>query len=212
MYLVTLALLHGQEQPVPLSLLAQNLAVSPVSVNEMCRKLTERGLIEYQPYKGATLTFAGRAIAQHILDRRRLWEVFLVKKLQMEAVEAEDLACRLEHITSDNLMERLALFLGKPLSWQAQLSRSLATLTAGQRGQILNIGADAQIQNFLQAQGVAVGLTVEVLALAMHGSFLLKTATQNLVLSQEIATQIEVFLLNEQESATFQEAPYGFRA
>jgi len=59
MYLVTLALLHGQEQPVPLSLLAQNLAVSPVSVNEMCRKLTERWIFQGNRSKWGRILYKG---------------------------------------------------------------------------------------------------------------------------------------------------------
>jgi MarR-like DNA-binding transcriptional regulator SgrR of sgrS sRNA len=52
MYLVTIARLREHQDPVPLSKLAEALSVSPVSVNEMCRKLQEQGLLVYQPYKG----------------------------------------------------------------------------------------------------------------------------------------------------------------
>ncbi|MCK4314914.1 MAG: hypothetical protein KAX24_04005, partial [Anaerolineae bacterium] len=52
MYLVTIARLRVNGQPVPLSQLAQALSISPVSVNEMCRKLQDQELVVYRPYKG----------------------------------------------------------------------------------------------------------------------------------------------------------------
>ena len=92
MYLLRAALLRRDLQPVPLTLLAQNLAVSPVSANEMCHKLMSEGLLNYEPYKGVILTSAGAAIAYRILRRRRLWEVFLAECLDVAPREAEEIA------------------------------------------------------------------------------------------------------------------------
>ena len=114
MYLVTIAMSREDEQPVPLSLLAQELSISPVSVNEMCRKLMERGLVDYRPYEGVTLTSEGSTLACQVLCRRRLWEVFLVEKLGLGVKEAEAMADQLEHATPDRLIERLAAFLEYP--------------------------------------------------------------------------------------------------
>jgi Mn-dependent DtxR family transcriptional regulator len=59
MYVLRTALLQRDSQPVPLAHLAQELAVSPSSANEMCRKLTHEGLMTCEPYRGVTLTAAG---------------------------------------------------------------------------------------------------------------------------------------------------------
>ena len=67
MYLITVARLRQADQPVPLALLAQELGISPVSANEMCRRLAERALVTYQPYKGVTLTAQGEAMARRVL-------------------------------------------------------------------------------------------------------------------------------------------------
>ena len=98
MYLITTAMLieDGMEQPVPLPALAQARSIMPASVNQMVRKLADEGLVTYIPYKGIVLTPAGTNIATRILRYRRLWEVFLVKKLKLALAPADQLACRLE--------------------------------------------------------------------------------------------------------------------
>lgn len=114
MYLLKIALLQTDNQPVPVPALAQELAVSPVSANEMCRKMVDRDLVQYEPYKGVTFTPQGSRVVRHILRSRRLWEVFFVDKLNFSPDEAEEIACRFEHVTPETLTERLAAFLGHP--------------------------------------------------------------------------------------------------
>jgi len=114
MYLVTIARLRKGEAPVPLSQLAESLDVTSVSVNEMCRKLQDYGFVIYRPYKGAALTKAGEKLANHTLRRHRLWEVFLVNKLQLDQTAADEAACLLEHATSDEVIDRLDDYLDNP--------------------------------------------------------------------------------------------------
>ena len=99
MYLVKIKRLEEEMNPVPLSFLAESLSISPVSVNEMCRKMQEQDLIDYQPYKGASLTPAGDKEALQVLRRHRLWEVFLVDHLRFSFEQAHELADALEHVT-----------------------------------------------------------------------------------------------------------------
>ncbi len=205
MYLVMIALLREDNQPVPLSLLASKLAISSVSANEMCRKLEERGLVSYQPYKGVTLTDTGEAEAQLVLSRRRLWVIFLVQNLGIEPVEADEIACQLEHITSDKLVESLKDFLEHapstlhshaplrtPPYGQSDKAYPLAACTAGFHGRIAAISANAAIMDFLQAQGIQPDVEFEVLAVGAGGSILLSTGTQHLSLARSVAMQIEV--------------------
>lgn len=205
MYLVMIALLRKDNQPVPLSLLASKLAISSVSANEMCRKLEERGLVSYQPYKGVTLTETGEAEAQLVLSRRRLWVIFLVQNLGIEPVEADEIACQLEHITSDRLVQALKNFLEHapattnshvPLcmhsSAQPEGTCVLAACTAGLHGRIVAINADDPIIDFLHAQGLHPDVAFEVLAVGAGSSILLGIGTQHLSLARSIAMQIEV--------------------
>src|SRR3972149_3730189 len=116
MYVITLARLaaRGVQGPVPLPRLAEELAVLPVSANQMVHKLQEEGILDYQPYKGVALRPEGLRRANRTLRRRRLWELFLVERLGMGFDEADTLACRLEHLGTDAVAEQLAAVLGDP--------------------------------------------------------------------------------------------------
>ena len=114
MYLNTVARAceDGFVEPVPMAEIAQRLEVSVPSVHEMVNKLSDRGLVTYEPYKGVHLTEPGMEIACRVLRTRRLWATFLVEHLGFEPEDADRQACELEHVTADEAVERLAAFLG----------------------------------------------------------------------------------------------------
>mgnify|MGYP001065721476 CR=1 FL=1 len=114
MYLKTLVELTADREVVPVTGLAQRLGISTVSASEKVRRLQDQGFVEHLPYKGVSLTGAGLKRANTVLRRHRLWERFLVDHLGVEWQHAHDAACRLEHATSREISERLALFLGEP--------------------------------------------------------------------------------------------------
>jgi DtxR family Mn-dependent transcriptional regulator len=84
------------------------------SVTDMVKKLAEKELVDYQKYQGVTLTQKGLHVAKMIVRKHRLWEVFLVEKLDFTWDEVHDLAEELEHIKSEKLINRLDEFLGFP--------------------------------------------------------------------------------------------------
>ncbi|PKP18595.1 MAG: iron-dependent repressor [Bacteroidetes bacterium HGW-Bacteroidetes-23] len=84
------------------------------SVTDMVKKLAEKELVDYQKYQGVTLTQKGLHAAKMIVRKHRLWEVFLVEKLDFTWDEVHDLAEELEHIKSEKLINRLDEFLGFP--------------------------------------------------------------------------------------------------
>ena len=90
--------------------LAELLNVSPASTSEMIRKLIESGHVERDSKKGLTLTTKGREEAETLVQKHRLWEVFLVEHLGYSWTEVHDDAEILEHSTSDKLAKRLNQF------------------------------------------------------------------------------------------------------
>jgi DtxR family transcriptional regulator, Mn-dependent transcriptional regulator len=100
--------------PVQVPALAERLKVTTTSANEMVRRLAERGLANYERYKGVSLTHDGRKQALSVVRRHRLWERFLTDYLGIPWDQVHDEACRLEHATSALLEERLADFLEAP--------------------------------------------------------------------------------------------------
>ncbi|MBC7923887.1 MAG: metal-dependent transcriptional regulator [Ferruginibacter sp.] len=100
--------------PVNTNAIAERVATKAASVTDMLKKLADKQLIHYQKYQGVTLTETGRKAALNIIRRHRLWEVFLVDKLGFGWHEVHSLAEELEHIRSDELIDKLEAFLGNP--------------------------------------------------------------------------------------------------
>lgn len=113
MYLKAMAEL-GNGEVVAIGRLAERLAVTPVSANEMVKRLGDQGLVSHTPYKGVNLTEKGREVACDVLRRQRLWEVFLYNHLKIEWAKIYELGCSLEHATAPEVTEALADFLGHP--------------------------------------------------------------------------------------------------
>jgi len=113
MYLKALAEMSNREA-VAIGRLAERLSVTPVSANEMIKRLGELGLVTHTPYKGVNLTQKGRDVACNVLRRQRLWEVFLYEHLNIEWAKIYELACSLEHATAPEVTEALAEFLEHP--------------------------------------------------------------------------------------------------
>lgn len=207
MYLVTAAMLteDGMEGPIPLSALAQARSIMPASVNQMVRKLADSGLVTYFPYKGLELTPAGQSIALRILRYRRLWEVFLVKKLRLAGTAADALACRFEHLTSDEVADRLDQYLGepqlspqgKPIPRMSPSDEPGSWLSANQVGvaqksRVVHVKTDPVTRAFLAGQGIQPGATMTVLAVGSDGACLTEVDGRSVHLSSNIAGGVMV--------------------
>lgn len=106
----------GKTNSASTNALAEALNTKPASVSDMLKKLANKDLIDYEKYKGVTLTKIGLKEALKIVRKHRLWEVFLVDKLDFSWDEVHDIAEQLEHIQSTVLTNRLDKFLGYPKS------------------------------------------------------------------------------------------------
>jgi len=215
MYLVKIALLEeeGVEIPLPLSRLAEELQVQPVSANQMVRKLDEEGLLTYQPYKGVSLTEKGEQLAMQFIRHRRLWEVFFIQNLDVSPVEADALACRMEHVTTRDIAARLYKFLGEPQvtpdgksipngDQQGSMQRGLmlTELQAGQKAEVLQMQVGASEAAFLHAQGLAHGQQVRVVAASSNGAVLVDTGENMLSLLDTLANKIRVHPLENNQN------------
>jgi len=94
--------------------IALKLGTSAASVTDMIKRLSEKEVINYEKYRGVTLTNVGVKLATALIRKHRLWETFLVKKLYFSWDEVHEIAEQLEHIQSDELIIRLDNFLGNP--------------------------------------------------------------------------------------------------
>ncbi|MFB6142257.1 MAG: metal-dependent transcriptional regulator [Halorientalis sp.] len=111
-YLKAIYLLEQlDEGPVATGALADRLSVSPASVNEMVGKLADRGLVEHEKYKGATLTDAGDDRAREVLQTYCILERFLANVLDVE--DYRDEARQLEPVIDDTVAERLDMIIDR---------------------------------------------------------------------------------------------------
>ena len=152
------------------------LSVSSASVTNMLKRLQEMGLVEYERYKGASLTEVGRAEALRLLRRHRLIEAFLLEHLGYSWQDVHEEAERLEHAVSDEFTERLAEMLGHPSrdphgdlipaadgTMPAEEARPLDEASAGSRAEIVQVSdEDPEILNYLGERGLVPGCVVTV--------------------------------------------------
>ncbi|WP_418264536.1 metal-dependent transcriptional regulator [Flavobacterium faecale] len=94
--------------------IAETMETKASSVTDMIKKLAEKDLVNYKRYQGVSLTIKGGLAAKMIVRKHRLWEVFLVEKLDFSWDEVHDIAEQLEHIKSEKLINKLDNFLGNP--------------------------------------------------------------------------------------------------
>ncbi len=207
MYLITVAraIEDGRTEPVSMSHVATQLDVTGVSVNQMIRKLDARGYVDYEPYRGVSLTDHGRAVASSILRRRRLWGVFLSEQLGMSPARADDVACDLEHVTPDEVANLLSGFLGDPSSGpqgraipsgadevSPSVTEPLSSIAAGTRASIVAVDLPDSLAAFVADQGLTPGASIEVLGVGKHGDRLVAIDGACLHLGTEIADGIRM--------------------
>lgn len=113
-YLKILFELGGRTLQVSNKEIASRLNLSPPTVTEMMNSLVKVGWVVYTPYKGSMLTEEGTEYAKKLIRKHRLWEVFLVEKLNLDINEVHREAELLEHATSTIVADSLEAFLEFP--------------------------------------------------------------------------------------------------
>ena len=94
--------------------LAAEMQTRAASVTDMLKKLKAKKILQYERYKGFKLNEAGKKAALGVVRKHRLWEFFLAEKLKFDWDKVHPIAEELEHISSDELIQRLDNFLGNP--------------------------------------------------------------------------------------------------
>ena len=94
--------------------LANHLGISPATVSSMIKKLKEKKLIHYEKYGAISLLEKGEKEACAVIRKHRLWETFLVEKMEFTWDEIHEVAEQLEHVKSRKLIDQLDKLLGYP--------------------------------------------------------------------------------------------------
>lgn len=156
--------------------LAEQLETKASSVTDMVKKLSDKNLAVYKKYKGVTLSELGQKTALQIIRKHRLWEVFLVEKLNFSWDEVHDVAEQLEHIKSTKLIEELDKFLnypqrdphGDPIpdthgKFKVANKTLLAKLIGGESGILVGVkDSSPDFLRYLDKHNIALGDHIEV--------------------------------------------------
>ncbi|NCT95260.1 MAG: metal-dependent transcriptional regulator [Chitinophagaceae bacterium] len=175
-YIKAIYRLQDHAAMVTTNALADALQTKPPSVTDMLKKLKAKKLLNYEPYKGVKLSAEGKKVALAVVRKHRLWESFLVSKLQFGWDEVHEVAEELEHITSKKLIDKLDAFLGFPrfdphgdpipdsqgrITIQPQVR--LTELPLHQSAEISAVGSQSPaLLELLKAKGLQLGTRLDV--------------------------------------------------
>ena len=187
--------------------LAKALDLNPATVLEMVRKLGQKNLLEVRPDKSIHLTEKGKKRALLTIRKHRLWEVFLVEKLQYKWNEVHELAEQLEHIESTSLIDKLEKFLGYPSfdphgdpipdkGGKIKLNPSVP-LTTGEKGQVYQVVNLAETSDafltYLEKLNIKPGIRIKILERNEYDqSYSVLIQKKSLQISEKVARNILV--------------------
>jgi DtxR family Mn-dependent transcriptional regulator len=195
------------ETEVSTNSIAETMETKASSVTDMLKKLAEKNLVNYKKYQGVSLTDKGRLSAKMIVRKHRLWEVFLVEKLNFAWDEVHDIAEQLEHIKSEQLINKLDDFLGNPTEdphgdpipdAQGRIAKTdkqlLADLAINQIGICVGVkDSSAEFLKYLDKQEIALGSKIEILSKESFDlSTKIKVNDKELTISNKIANNLFV--------------------
>ncbi|MBL7473106.1 metal-dependent transcriptional regulator [Robertkochia sediminum] len=179
-YIKTIFHLGGNKSvPVTTNAIAEQMETKPSSVTDMARKLGDKGLVHYKKYQGVFLSEKGIKTALGIIRKHRLWETFLVQKLDFSWDEVHEVAEQLEHIKSEKLIDELDAFLGFPkydphgdpiptrdgeFHEQEKEKKLLSDLPVGIKGICAGVkDSSASFLQYLDKHGIAIGQSIHIL-------------------------------------------------
>lgn len=109
-YIETIYIAHLNNIPLKGAELARQLKISRASVSEALSKLVKKGLIKYSSYEAITLTEEGITTAQNIYSKHNILKNFFEKVLDIPTDIAEENACKIEHIISPEILNKMIIF------------------------------------------------------------------------------------------------------
>ncbi len=228
-YLETIFKLGCANQEVNITQIAEYLGVSPASVSEMVKRMEAQGLVQCRRRgkgvmagprakdkeegrgsvrgrsKDVSLTPRGEKMARTLIRRHRLSERFLTDMLGIDWESAHQEACKLEHVISPEVEERLAEVLGNPATcphghpipdgkgkMPAMDILPLTHLKVGEKGRIDRVEEEQpQMLQYLATLGLLPNVEVEVREIApFNGPFLVRVGKSQYALGREVASKI----------------------
>ena len=154
-YLIEILRITKGEGKVKTNDLAKKMKISPASVSEMIKVLSDEGFVKHAKYRGAELTHSGLEYAMKLRRKHDLMERFLTDVLDMEPDAAHEEAHKMEHAISDESAYRMCRIIGAPANDDCKLcvdydiskegcniNTKLGDMKQGQTGKISHLRCD----------------------------------------------------------------------
>ncbi|MDX1328097.1 MAG: metal-dependent transcriptional regulator [Arenibacter sp.] len=194
-------------QEVATNAIAELMETKPSSVTDMIKRLSEKDLVNYKRYQGVSLTDLGNKTALGIIRKHRLWEVFLVEKLDFSWDEVHEVAEQLEHIKSDKLIDSLDKLLaypkfdphGDPIpdkngGFKERDRELLSEVPINTGGVCVGVkDSSATFLKFLDKNGIALGNQIKVMEIEeFDGSLNIEIDGRKMQISHVIASNLYI--------------------
>ncbi len=196
-----------QSDGVSTNSVAEKMQTKASSVTDMLQKLSDKRLVVYKKYQGALLSAKGKKIATSIIRKHRLWETFLVNKLNFSWDEVHDIAEQLEHIKSEKLVDNLDAFLefptvdphGDPIpdkdgNITKRKKVQLSSLKENEQSILLTIGDSSDdFLRYLDKKQIAIGNMIKVISIEpFDKSMQIQIGKRELMITEEVADNLLV--------------------
>ena len=200
---------HGTVS-VSTNAIANKIETKASSVTDMVKKLADKDLVIYRKYQGVELTETGRLTATTVIRKHRLWEVFLVNKLNFSWDEVHEVAEQLEHIRSEKLTDQLDAFLdfptedphGDPIPDKYGNMKKTDKVLLSQveeAEQCLCVGvkdSSATFLKYLDKHGISLGSEIKVVSKeSFDESMILKITNNEMTISKEVSNNLFVKII-----------------
>jgi DtxR family Mn-dependent transcriptional regulator len=187
--------------------IVKSLGVAPGTVTNTVEWLEKQGLVTHKPYKGVKLAEKGQKIALQVIRKHRLSERLLVDILHMERDRVHEVACKLEHSITDDMIKPLEEALkypktcphGNPIPTEdgeiiEEKSLPLLELSVGEHGTVVKITEEhSDLLRYLDKLGLVPKAPIEILEKApFNGPITMKIGSTNHAISRAIASIIQV--------------------
>lgn len=206
-YLKTIYTIEAEGDKATTTNIANSLDVSSASATNMVKRLSKMGLVDYESYKGASLTNSGKKIALEIIRHHRLLELYLLEVMGYSWDEVHDEAEKLEHHISERFEDKIAQLLddpthdphGDPIPTKEGLMPEMDAepLIEGKPDQEYIVSRvkdqDPELLRYLEKIGLLPGIKVEIKEKApFDGPVTLLIENNEQVIGNEVAKSIFV--------------------
>ena len=112
-YLEAIYEIYQEKQGVKAIDISKKLGVGRSSVTEALKTLAQKHLVNYSRYGILSLTSAGESAAKNVIEKHKVLYNFFKNTLNLEEQEAQENACRVEHVLSEKAFQSLIDFVNK---------------------------------------------------------------------------------------------------